>query len=89
MARELPRRFEFHWGGGWVTEEASVRTPHHEPTIQLLEYESGEKAIRFCGYEGARMGRYPLVIGAGDLEALGRALRKNRKLHALMRSLVG
>jgi len=35
------------------------------------------------------MGRYPLVIDAGDLEALGRALRKNKKLHALMRSLVG
>jgi hypothetical protein len=35
------------------------------------------------------MGRYPLVIGPGDLEALGRALRKKKKLHALMRSLVG
>ena len=70
-------------GGGFRPDPAS------RATIQLLECDRGEKAIRFRGYEGARMGRYPLVIGAGDLEALGRALRKNRKLHALMRSLVG
>jgi hypothetical protein len=46
MARELPRKLEFHWGQGWVTEEASVKTLHHEPTIQLLEYESGESVLR-------------------------------------------
>jgi hypothetical protein len=72
-----------------VTEEASVRTPHHETTIQLLECDRGEKAIRSCAYEGDRMGRCPLAIGAGDLEALEWALRKNKQLHALMRSLVG
>ena len=88
MARALPRRFEFQWGGGWVTEEASVRTPYHEPTIQLLEYESGEKAVRFCGYEGARMGRYPLVISEGFLEQLGKQVKKNPKLHRLLKKIV-
>ncbi len=90
MARTLPRKFEFHWGKGWVTEEASVRTPHHEPTIQLLEYEGGEKAIRFCGYDlGGRMGRYPLIVGGEHLEALGREVRRNPKLHRLLKRLVG
>jgi len=88
MERTLPRKFEFHWGRGWVTEEVSVRTPHHEPTIQLLEYDSGEKAIRFCGYEGVRMGRYPLVVGEEFLEALGREVRKNPKLHRLLKKVV-
>ena len=88
MPRELPRKFEFHWGQGWVKEEASVKTPHHEPTIQLLEYESGERAIRFCGYEGARMGRYPLVIGEEFLAELGKQVRKNPKLRRLLRKMV-
>ena len=88
MRRELPRRFEFHWGKGWVTEEASVPTPHHEPMIQLLEYESGEKAVRFCGYEGARLGRYPLVVSDEFLEQLGKQVKKNPKLHRLLKKIV-
>ncbi len=88
MARPLPRKFEFHWGKGWVTEEASARTPYHEPTIQLLEYESGERAIRFCGYEGARMGRYPLILGEEYLAALGAQVKKNARLHRMLKKLV-
>ena len=89
MPRKLPRKFEMHWGQGWVTEEACVRTPYHEPAIQLLEYESGEKAIRFCGYEGSRMGRYPLVIGEEYLSELGKQVRANPGLHRLLKRLVG
>jgi hypothetical protein len=87
--RKVPRPFEFHWGKGLVTEEASVATPYHEPTVQLLAYDSGEKAIRFCGYEHGKMGRYPLVVSEEYLEALGREVRKNEELHRLLRKLVG
>lgn len=88
-ARKLPRPFEFHWGKGWVTEEASVTSPHHEPTIQLLEYEGGQKAIRFCGYNPrGQMGRYPLLVGEEDLERLGKELKKNLKLYKLFKRLV-
>lgn len=72
MPRELPRKFE-STGKGWVTGETSVRTPYRGPTIQLLKYESGEKATRFCGYEDARMGRYPLVIGEEIPRGVGKA----------------
>ena len=89
MARTLPRKFEFHWGQGWVTEEASIRTPHHEPAIQLLEYDSGEKAVRFCGYQGPRMGRYPLILDEDDLPKLRTEVRKNPKLHRLLKNLFG
>lgn len=89
MPRELPRKFEFHWGKGWVMEEASVRSPHHEPTIQLLVYESGEKAIRFCGYQGIRMARYPLILGEDSLEKLGESVKRNPELHRLLKKLVG
>jgi len=88
-ARPLPRKFEFHWGKGLVTEEASVATKYHEPTVQLLVYDSGEKAIRFCGYEHGKMARYPLLVSEEHLESLGREVRKNRGLHKLLRKLVG
>ena len=88
-ARPLPRKFEFHWGKGLVTEEAYVPTPYHEPTVQLLVYDSGKKAIRFCGYEHGKMGRYPLVVSEEYLEALGREVRKNKELVRLLRKLLG
>ena len=87
--RKVPRPFEFHWGKGRVIEEASVTTPYHEPTIQLLEYESGEKSIRFCGYdERGRMGRYPLLVGEEHLGALGKEVKKNPRLSKLLKKLV-
>lgn len=86
--RKLPRRFSFHWGKGMVKEEASMRTPYHEPTIQLLQYDSGERAVRFCSYEGRRFNRFPLIVGEEYLGALGRAVRKNRELRMLLKRLV-
>ncbi len=86
--RKVPRKFAFHWGKGIVKEEASVMTPYHEPTIQLLQYDSGERGIRFCSYEGSRFNRFPLIIGEEHLDALGRAIRENTELRRLMRRLV-
>ena len=36
----LRRRFQLHWGGGWITEEARSKTQYHEPSIQLLSFDS-------------------------------------------------
>lgn len=38
-AREVPRTFKFHWGGGEIIEEASYTGKYTEPAIQLLECE--------------------------------------------------
>ena len=52
--RAVPRPFEMHWGSGQIVEEASWTGPHHEPAIQLMQYEDGEAAgtasVRFCFY---------------------------------------
>ena len=87
-ARRVPRKFAFHWGKGIVKEEALVKTPYHEPTIQLLQYDSGERAIRFCSYEGRRFNRFPLIVGENYLNSLARELRKNKELHKLLKRLV-
>lgn len=87
-ARKVPRKFTFHWGKGIVKEEASVRAQYHEPIIQLLQYDSGELAIRFCSYEGKRFNRFPLIVGEEHLKALGKSIRRNKELHELLRLLV-
>lgn len=91
--RPLPRPFSYHWGSGQIMEEAAYRGQHHEPAIQLLEYDEGEAAgtwsIRFCFYsrEG-RFQRSPLVVGADELAGLRAALARTPRLRTLLKRLV-
>jgi len=43
--RKIPRPFKMPWGGGMVVEEVSIVSKYHEPTIQLLQFDSGDKVI--------------------------------------------
>ena len=82
--REVPRPFQFHWGGGQIVEEAPYVGRHTEPAIQLLEYEgaSGAYGIRFCYYNhDGRFQRSPMMIDSEDsLEGLRSALAETPKL---------
>lgn len=90
--RDVPRPFEFHWGGGQIVEEASYVGKHTEPAIQLLEYEGhpGSYGIRFCYYNLAgRFQRSPMMIDGEDtFEGLRDALKETPKLRAMLRELV-
>lgn len=91
--RLLPRPFNYHWGSGQITEEASYTGQHHEPVIQLLEYDEPEQAvawsIRFCFYSGSgRFQRSPLVIGDDELQGLRAALRRTPRLRKLLKRLI-
>jgi hypothetical protein len=90
-AREVPRSFKFHWGGGEIIEEASYTGQYTEPAIQLLEYEGhpGAYGIRFCYYNHAgRFQRSPMMIdGEDSFEGLRQALRETPKLRELLRKL--
>jgi hypothetical protein len=90
-AREVPRSFKFHWGGGEIIEEASYTGQYTEPAIQLLEYEGhpGAYGIRFCYYSHAgRFQRSPMMIdGEDSFEGLRQALRETPKLRDLLRKL--
>ena len=91
QGREVPRPFQFHWGGGQIIEEASYAGRHTEPAIQLLEYEGGGSyGIRFCYYShDGRFQRSPMMIDSEDsLEGLRAALAQTPKLHELLRKLV-
>jgi hypothetical protein len=82
------RRFELHWGGGWITEEARSRTPYHEPAIQLLSFDSGQRSIRFCYYhEGFYQGG-PLILSEEHLRDLRKEIRKNKTIHSFLKRLV-
>jgi hypothetical protein len=88
-SRPVPRPFEFHWGKGQITEEASFTGKYTEPAIQLLEYEGGGHGIRFCYYSlDGRFQRSPMMIdGEESLEGLRAALNATPRLRALIKKL--
>jgi hypothetical protein len=92
-SRTLPRPFSFHWGSGQIVEEVSYVAEHHEPAIQLLEYEGGDHdglwQIRFCFYNPRGMfQRSPMLIGPDEIKGLRAALKKTPKLRRLLKKLV-
>ncbi len=88
-ARRLPRPFALHWGSGRVVEEATYAGQHHEPSLQLLEFEDGSRAVRFCYYDHAgRFQRSPLIVSNDEVAGLKKALAGAPKLRALLRRMV-
>ena len=91
--RTVPRPFTHPWGSGHVVEEASYSGLHHQPVIQLLEYDEGEAigglSIRFCFYsQDGHFRRSPLMVGEDDLDGLRAALTQTPRLSALLKRLV-
>ena len=94
--RKLPRKFEFPWGRGMITEEASIRCTlkanglkeSWEPTIQLLKFENGESALRFCVYSKGRLRRMPMILDEAQARMMASEIKVNRKLKAILRNLL-
>ena len=75
------------WGKGMVIDEVSIPSQYHEPTIQLLKFDSGEKLLRFCSYSHGRFSRSPLMIDEKDLRRLGKAIVKGKEIRKLVSKL--
>lgn len=88
--RLVPRRFDFHWGGGEIVEEASFTGQYTEPAIQLLAYDGGSYGIRFCYYShDGRFQRSPMMIDSMEnLQGLRAALKQTPKLRAMLKKMV-
>ena len=86
--RKVPRPFDLHWGKGVVAEEASVLTPFHEPTIQLLAFDDGTRSLRFCVYHKSSFARMPLIISEEHLDELAKEVKKNPQIRKLLKNLV-
>ena len=82
--RKLPRSFKMPWGKGMVIDEVSISSKYHEPTIQLLEFDNGDKLLRFCSYSHGRFSRSPLMIDEKDLRRLGKAAAKSKQIRKLI-----
>ena len=85
--RKVPRPFKMPWGKGMVVEEVSITSKFHEPTIQLLKFENGDKAIRFCSYNKGRFSRSPLMIDEKDLRQLRSEIVKGKEIRKLISQL--
>ena len=75
------------FGSGMVVEEVSITSKYHEPTIQLLKFENGDKAIRFCSYNKGRFSRSPLMIDEKDLRRLQSEIVKGKEIRKLISRL--
>jgi len=78
--RKIPRPFKMPFGNGMVVKEASITSQYHEPTVQLLQFDNGDKAIRFCSYNKGRFSRSPLMIHEKDLRKFGNAIKKEKEI---------
>ena len=92
-ARRVPRQFTLPWGTGQVLDEATIEGGLHEPSIQLLHYELGEKqglhAIRFVSYDAeGNMEDLPLIVNECEVAALKAELALAPRLKALLKRLV-
>ncbi len=84
------RRFQLHWGGGTIAEQASHEGEHHRPTVQLLEFDDGAVSLRFCNYShSGRFSRSPLIVSEPDIEGLRLALEDTPRIKELLERLVG
>jgi hypothetical protein len=89
VSRKLPRPFSLHWGKGEIVEEASYMGEHHQPALQLLEYEDGTHSVRFCYYNHAgRFQRGPLIIGPDDVVELRESLEDAPRLRSFLAELL-
>lgn len=86
--RRVPRPFDLHWGRGVIAEEASVLTPFHEPTIQLLAFDDGTRSLRFCAYHNSSFARMPLIISEEHLRILSKEVKKSPQIRKLLKQLV-
>ena len=75
------------WGKGMVIDEVSISSQYNEPTIQLLEFDNGDKLLRFCSYSHGRFNRSPLMIDEKDLKLLGKAIMKRKEIRKLILEL--
>ncbi len=85
--RKVPRPFKLSFGSGMIIEEASITSKYHEPTIQLLKFDNGNKVIRFCSYNKGRFNRSPLMIDEKDLQKLGNMIMKEKDISKLISRL--
>ena len=45
LMRKVPRPFKMPWGNGMVVKEVSITSQYHEPTVQLLQFDNGNKRL--------------------------------------------
>lgn len=91
--RRVPRAFSLLWGSGKVVEEAAIEGGLHAPSLQLLQYEQGEKAgqlaIRFAAYDPeGELERRPLIVNEREIAGLRRELNRSPRMKALLKRLV-
>jgi hypothetical protein len=87
---EIPRPFDFkNIGKGEIMEEAAVEYEDWAPAIQVLEFENGEKVLRFCYYvRSGKLAPRALYIDNDDIDNLREEIKKKPQVRKFLESLL-
>lgn len=82
-----PEYLDLPWGRARVAEVVSVASPHHDVSLERLEFDDGRQALRFAAYDAGQPLQVPLVIQEEDIIHIARSAAHSPRIHALLRQL--
>ncbi len=88
--KEIPRPFNFKkLGKGEIIEEVAVEYEDWAPAIQVLEFENGQKVLRFCYYaKSGELAPRALYVDNTDVANLREEMKKKPRVRKFLQSLL-
>lgn len=86
---EDPGFVEFPWARAHILDVVSVPAPHQDLALELLEFENGQRSLRFAAYAKGQLVRGPMVLHDEDVTRLSTAARRSPAILEFLRGLVG
>lgn len=87
---KIPRDCNFKdVGSGSIVEEAAVEYEDWAPVIQIIKFDDGEKALRFCYYlKDGKLARNALFITDNVIEDLRKEIKKSPQVKNFLEKLL-
>ena len=82
-------RVDLPWGQARIIEVVNIAWSHHGPSIELLEFPDGKRALRFAAFSEGNLVPGPLVLEAEAIPHLARAAAASRPIQTLLKQLAG
>lgn len=75
---------EFPWARAHILEVVTVEAPHQDVALELLEFENGQRSLRFAAYSKGKLVEGPLVLHDEDLTRVAQAASRSPSIHEFL-----
>jgi hypothetical protein len=79
----------FPWARAHILEAITVDAPHQDVALELLEFENGQRSLRFAAYSKGKLVDGPLVIHDEDLDRIAQAAGRSPSILEFLGRLAG